>query len=470
MSESQHDSDIHAWEEKLPPELREKHIEFAGRDQSRYSDFDAMEVAVRGPIRPPKTKRMFLTAIQSFDEKSVETVILRNIFEFLRGPRTSRNDACLESLGGFRKLNGRVNLEGIIRWCEEKGVILTRRQLIRVLESFKRNARSRSMKSIREMFSVESVQESFNRLRAVDCSEARFEFGRTVLAAARLGAKRVFEKAQGEGIPLSLDLEEVRDRSLDSVVAIIRQAKLRSLPVETVSEFAEDAAGFLSSLTDYCPTVADDLEIASIGSRLALRSQGIESVIGLIAFNLQVVINRTWLSTRVFVDAMLTISELAYELQHQPHSALEVEALSVDVEFPPPIRVASRSLDNAITLILARVLNSRASVDRPTDFEPHEIEVPLEWQEIVYSMLDRIRERDPAYPLLDSADLMFLATQAEVSGNHVNIDRRLRELGEARVLSIVEEVEETEDNALLEQLIIGTALRVFPRIESSIHS
>ena len=271
-----------------------------------------------------------------------------------------------------------------------------------------------------------------------------------VLATVRCAAGRLIENDFGEGIPQSVDLDELQDRFLDFVRDV-----MRSDTPATVQTLAEDLHRLLVTLCDYDRSAECDMQVVVDGSRVVADLMGPDSLFGALAQLNVLVAGRSLLGTDTYCAEMIRLARTTLSLHDDPATKTLMNWVRRQAEeqrVPSPIRVSSYCLNNAATHIFVRLFTGEL-----TDTDT--------WLESAKSYLDQIRQRDSGFLLIKTTEVIHLTVMAELSGNDLEVTTFFAKLGPNDSLRRLEQLAKYESYDVVVQAAQNHAIRAIPQLK-----
>ena len=245
-----------------------------------------------------------------------------------------------------------------------------------------------------------------------------------VLAAVRRAAGRVIENDFGEGIPRTIDVDQLEGRFLDFVRHIVRDGsdadRKRTLPT--------DLHRLLVTLCDYDGSSENDVRLVVDGGRVVADLMGPDSLPGIMAQLNVLVAGRQLLDSELYCAEMSRLAKAAAGLRHDPQVRRFlnwVRRLPEGQRLPSPIRVSSYCLNNAATHVLQRLFTGEL-----TDREAALPRVD-EW-------IEKMRRRDSGFRLIKTTEVLYLVVVAHLMGDARKIESHFARLGNSKSLALLQ--------------------------------
>lgn len=252
-----------------------------------------------------------------------------------------------------------------------------------------------------------------------------------VLGAVRAAAGQVIDNAFGEGIPETIDIDELESRFLDFVRDMVREQRID----QGATGLAGDLQKLLMTLSQYDGSGESNMRLVVTGARVVGDLQGPDSLPGLMGQLNVIVAGRYLLDGELYCAELTRLAEAAGDLHGDAATGTLmnwVHRLPEDQRLPTPLRVRSYCLNNAATHILERVYR-----DQYDDPEP--------WLERAGSCLQQMRQRDSGFRLIQTTHLIQLVVNAKRSGDASAIQSHFEQLGEADALKVLEDLARFEN-------------------------
>ena len=247
-----------------------------------------------------------------------------------------------------------------------------------------------------------------------------------VLAAVRRAAGRVIENDFGEGIPPTIDVDELEGRFLDFVRGIVRDEPgsdhQRTLPA--------DLHRLLVTLCDYDGSSENDVRLVVDGGRVVADLMGPDSLPGIMAQLNVLVAGRHLLDSELYCAEMSRLAEAAAGLRDDPQVRRFlnwVRRLPEDQRLPSPLRVSSYCLNNAATHVLQRIFT-----DELADGKAYLARAD-EW-------IEEMRRRDSGFRLIKTTEVLYLVVVAHLAGDARKIESHFARLGNSRSLALLQDL------------------------------
>ncbi len=286
-----------------------------------------------------------------------------------------------------------------------------------------------------------------------DQSSPRRQVAADVLAAVRCAAGRLIEKDFGEGIPQSIDVDQLQDRFLEFVRDVMRQGP----PPADGPTLADDLHRLLVTLTDYDRSAQYDMQVVVDGSRVVAELVGPDSLMGLLAQLNVLMAGRSMLDSQVFCEQMFRLANDAGDLHDDPQtkSLLNwLRRLPEDQRLPSPLRVCSYCLNNAATHILVRIFKDELPAHGPE-----------QWLDRATEAIERMRQRDSGFALIKTSQLVELSVAAKLSGDAGAIEAHFKSLGRAESLRRLEDLARYESCIEVVQAAQAHAIAAIPALK-----
>lgn len=303
---------------------------------------------------------------------------------------------------------------------------------------------------------------NYQALVGSDADEAteslRRTIGTSVLSAVRAAAGRVIECDFGEGIPRSIDVDELENRFLDFIRDMVREGVL-SVGEDDSPE--ADLKRLLVSLTDYDGTMTADMRIVVDGSRVTASLMGPDSLPGLIGQLNVLVAGRYLIDSEIYLAEMHRIAEAAAGLSDDAETRSYLNwarRQPEDERVPSPVRIASYARNNLATHLLERLYTGEIK-DSPSQ------------RRRAANAITAMKERDSGFRLIAVTEAIHHCVIDHLEGEGDRTERYFQAMGEEKSLNVLEDLYRFENNAELANAVAERAYAAFPELrERLIHT
>lgn len=252
-----------------------------------------------------------------------------------------------------------------------------------------------------------------------------------VLGAVRAAAGQVIDSAYGEGIPLTVDVDELESRFLDFVRDMVRETGAGNAS----DGLSGDLKNLLLVLSQYDGSAESNMRVVVVGSRVVADLQGPDSLPGLIGQLNVLVAGRYLLDSELYCAELARLAEAAGGLHDDTATGSLmnwVRRLPEDQRLPSPLRARSYCLNNAATHLLERVYRG-------------EYAEPKREMERARACLEQMRERDSGFRLIATTTVIEHVVEAHRSEDGSGIEAHFRKLGEAESLKVLKDLAQFEN-------------------------
>ena len=357
---------------------------------------------------------------------------------------------------------GKLNYEALAKEVSETiGVELSAKRVRTAVEhlrkSHEQKANTMQRQSIKQKLDAlhAQLQDNYSALLDADGTAEGDSLRRLisvdVLAAVRCAAGRMIENDFGEGIPQSVDVDQLQDRFLDFVRDVMGGGR-----GDEQNTLAADLHRLLVTLCDYDRSSESDMQVVVDGSRVVADLAGPGSLAGLIGQLNVLVTGRFLLDTQTYCGELARLAEAAAALNEDGATRTFmnwVHRQQEDRRVPSPLRISSYCLNNAATHMLERIFKGELSEDVNAQLKTAE------------DYIEQMRRRDSGFVLIKTTEVIYLTVVAKLTGDASPIESLFQSLGRAQTLSRLEDLANYESCRELVQAAQAHAISAIPQLK-----